>query len=80
VATEEDIDAACKLRLGHPVGPFELLDLTMLDLNLKVHEVLHQAYGERFQPRPLLRTMVSSGLAGKKVSEGSDSYPSKEGR
>lgn len=27
VASVEDIDTACKLGLGHPVGPFELLDL-----------------------------------------------------
>lgn len=74
VASKEDIDAACKLGLGHPVGPFELLDLTGLDLNLSVHEVLFNNYGERFRPRPLLKKMVTAGLFGKKTKEGFYKY------
>lgn len=74
VATKEDIDAACKLGLGHPVGPFELMDLTGLDLNLRVHEVLFNEYGERYRPRPLLRKMVTAGLYGKKSGEGFYKY------
>jgi 3-hydroxybutyryl-CoA dehydrogenase len=70
VATIEDIDTACKLGLGHPVGPFALMDLTGLDLNLKVHEVLFNEYGERYRPRPLLRKMVTSGFYGRKSREG----------
>jgi 3-hydroxybutyryl-CoA dehydrogenase len=70
VASAEDIDTACKLGLGHPMGPIELLDITSLDLNLKIHEVLFNEYGERFRPRPLLRKMVSAGLLGKKVGRG----------
>ena len=74
VATVEDIDTACKLGLGHPVGPFQLLDVTTLDLNLQVHEVLFKEYGERYMPRPLLRKMVTAGLLGKKVGEGFYKY------
>ncbi|MDD5169254.1 MAG: 3-hydroxyacyl-CoA dehydrogenase family protein [Syntrophales bacterium] len=78
VATKEDIDTACKLGLGHPVGPFELLDVTGLDLNLMVHEVLFNAYGERYRPRPLLRKMVTAGLQGRKSSEGFYRYNSSQ--
>jgi 3-hydroxybutyryl-CoA dehydrogenase len=74
VASIEDIDTACKLGLGHPVGPFELLDLTTLDLNLKVHTVLFNEYGERFRPRPLLRKMVTAGLYGRKSGQGFHKY------
>jgi len=33
VASPEDIDTACKLGLGHPIGPYALMDLTSNDLN-----------------------------------------------
>ena len=70
VATPEDIDTACKLGLGHPIGPFELLDNTANSLAQSVHEILHAAYGERFLPRPLLRQMVEAGYNGRKAGRG----------
>jgi 3-hydroxyacyl-CoA dehydrogenase len=33
VRAPADIDAACKLGLGHPIGPFELLDNTTNSLS-----------------------------------------------
>jgi 3-hydroxybutyryl-CoA dehydrogenase len=77
VCSAEDIDAACKLGLGHPIGPFELLDNTQNSLSLSVHEILHQAYGERFLPRPLLRQMVAAGYNGRKVGRGWHRYDAK---
>ena len=64
VATPEDIDTACKLGLGHPIGPFELMDATTSSLCLQVQEILQEAYGERFRPRPLLKQRVRAGLIG----------------
>lgn len=64
VASPEDIDLACKLALGHPMGPFELMDATSSQLCLQVHEILHDAYGERFRPRPLLKQRVKAGFVG----------------
>lgn len=64
VASPEDIDLACKLALGHPMGPFELMDATSSHLCLQVHEILHEAYGERFRPRPLLKQRVKAGFVG----------------
>jgi 3-hydroxybutyryl-CoA dehydrogenase len=65
-----DIDAACKLGLGHPIGPFELMDNTANSLSLSVHEILYKAYGERFLPRPLLRQLVAAGYDGRKARRG----------
>jgi len=70
VATPEDIDTACKLGLGHPIGPFALMDLTSNDLNLKVGEVLYEAYGERFRPRPILKQKVYANHLGRKTGRG----------
>ena len=70
VCTPDDIDLACKLGLGHPIGPFELLDNTGNNLSLDVHEILYKAYGERFLPRPLLRQMVAAGRNGRKAGRG----------
>lgn len=70
VISKEDLDTACKLGLGHPVGPIELLDIIGLDLNLQVHEILFNEYGDRFRPRPMLRRLVNAGLDGRKSGEG----------
>jgi 3-hydroxybutyryl-CoA dehydrogenase len=70
VCSPADIDVACKLGLGHPIGPFELLDNTANSLSQSVHEILYQAYGERFLPRPLLRRMVEAGYNGRKSGRG----------
>lgn len=74
VCSPADIDAGCKLGLGHPIGPFELMDNTRNSLSLSVHEILHQAYGERFQPRPLLRQLVEAGYNGRKAGRGWHRY------
>ena len=74
VCTPADIDIACKLGLGHPVGPFELMDLTQNSLTLSIQQILHQAYGERFLPRPLLRQLVAAGYNGRRAGRGWHRY------
>lgn len=64
VASPADIDTACKLGLGHPMGPFELMDATTSSLCLEAQEIMHDAYGERFRPRPLLKQRVKAGFVG----------------
>jgi len=70
VASPTDVDLACRLGLGHPIGPFALMDLTSNDLNLWVQEILFEAYGERFRPRPLLKQKVNAGHLGRKSGRG----------
>jgi 3-hydroxybutyryl-CoA dehydrogenase len=74
VCSAADIDVACKLGLGHPIGPFELMDNTANSLSLSVHEILYAAYGKRFLPRPLLRQLVAAGYEGCKSGRGWHRY------
>jgi 3-hydroxybutyryl-CoA dehydrogenase len=70
VATPEDLDLACRLGLGHPVGPFELMDNVSTSLALEVAEILNRAYGERFHPPALMQQMVKAGRIGRKAGQG----------
>ena len=64
VATPEDLDTACRLGLGHPIGPFALMDSVTSGLCLQVQDILHDSYGERFRPPALLKQRVAAGLVG----------------
>lgn len=64
VATPADLDTACCLGLGHPIGPFAMMDVVTSDLCLQVQEILQDAYGERFRPSALLKQRVAAGLGG----------------
>lgn len=69
-ATPEDIDTACRLGLGHPIGPFEMMDLVSNSLVLQVQTVLSEAYGDRFRPPPRLKQMVKAGYNGRRAGRG----------
>jgi 3-hydroxybutyryl-CoA dehydrogenase len=70
VATPADLDTACRLGLGHPVGPFTIMDLVTSDLCVQGQDILHEAYGERFRAPALLRQRVAAGLGGGKGRSG----------
>ena len=75
VATKEDIDQAVKLGLGHPMGPFELLDYTGLDINLHVAEIFFDEFRDpNMAPPSLLRRMVLAGRLGTKSGKGFYEY------
>jgi 3-hydroxybutyryl-CoA dehydrogenase len=77
VASPEDIDTACRLGMGLPIGPFRLMDGVTNNLTLDVQEILYQAYGERFLPRPLLKQMVKAGYNGRRSGRGWYRYDKK---
>ena len=74
-ASVPDIDAAMKLGCGHPMGPFELMDIVGLDVTLEIIKALHAEFREPgFQPAPLLGHMVEAGYLGRKAGRGFHVY------
>ncbi|GAA3218066.1 3-hydroxyacyl-CoA dehydrogenase family protein [Nonomuraea helvata] len=71
VAGRDDIDAAMRLGVGLPMGPFGLLDLIGLDTAYEVMGVLFdETRDRRHAPSPLLRELVTAGLLGRKSGRG----------
>jgi 3-hydroxybutyryl-CoA dehydrogenase len=75
VATREDIDQAVKLGLGYPMGPFELIDYTGVDINYHVANVFFDEFKDpNMAPPPLLRRMMLAGHLGTKTGKGFYEY------
>jgi 3-hydroxybutyryl-CoA dehydrogenase len=71
VASTEDIDTAARTALGHPMGPFELMDLVGLDVNCMIAEATYAETGDPADlPHPLLRKMYEAGRLGRKSGKG----------
>ena len=74
-ASTTDIDSAMKLGCGHPMGPFELMDIVGLDVTLEIVKALHAEFREPgFAPAPLLGHMVEAGYLGRKAGRGFHVY------
>ncbi|NPV69012.1 MAG: 3-hydroxyacyl-CoA dehydrogenase family protein [Firmicutes bacterium] len=75
VISPEDLDTAVVKGLGHPMGPFRLMDLVGIDLVYSTQEAAYRETGEaRLAPSPLLATKVNKGETGKKSGKGWYSY------
>ncbi|WIG97004.1 3-hydroxyacyl-CoA dehydrogenase [Myxococcus sp. SDU36] len=72
VASFDEIDRILRDAAGFRMGPFELLDLTGLDVSHPVMEsVYEQFYQEpRFRPSYVLRQRLAAGLLGRKSGRG----------
>jgi 3-hydroxybutyryl-CoA dehydrogenase len=72
IATIEDIDKAVKLGLNYPMGPFELMDLTGVDIALHVSEYLYKELNKesKWSAPTLLRAMTRAGKLGRKTGGG----------
>ena len=78
VASIEEIDTAVKLGLRHPMGPFELIDYTGLDINLHVANVFFDEFKDpNMAPPALLKRMVLAGRLGMKTGRGFYEYDEK---
>ncbi|MGY3608934.1 MULTISPECIES: 3-hydroxyacyl-CoA dehydrogenase NAD-binding domain-containing protein [unclassified Bradyrhizobium] len=72
VATPSEVDDVLREGLGFRMGPFELLDLTGLDVSSKVMTSIYEQFQEepRFRPSSLVPPRVAAGLYGRKTGEG----------
>jgi 3-hydroxybutyryl-CoA dehydrogenase len=76
VADVATIDRACRLGGGFRMGPFELIDLIGLDVNLSVARSFDAQGGEppRWRPSEIQGRMVGEGRLGRKSGLGFYSY------
>jgi 3-hydroxybutyryl-CoA dehydrogenase len=66
-----DIDAAMR-RAGFPMGPFELMDLIGVDVNLAAARGVWEGLGrpDRLRPSPIQERLVGAGHLGRKTGSG----------
>jgi 3-hydroxybutyryl-CoA dehydrogenase len=76
VADVMTIDAAVR-EAGYPMGPFELMDLTGIDVTLATTRAIHAAFttrgdplADRFLPSPTQERLVAEGRLGRKTGAG----------
>ena len=72
VADAATIDRVCRLGGGFRMGPFELIDLIGLDVNLSVARSFFSQGGEpeRWRPSPIQERLVGEGHLGRKSGRG----------
>jgi len=82
VADPETIDRVCRIGGGFRMGPFELIDLIGLDVNLSVARSFYRQGGEpeRWRPSPIQERLVGEGRLGRKSGRGFYSYEEKPHR
>ncbi|HEY7702149.1 MAG TPA: 3-hydroxyacyl-CoA dehydrogenase NAD-binding domain-containing protein, partial [Candidatus Limnocylindrales bacterium] len=78
-ASVQTIDDAMR-EAGFPMGPFELMDLAGLDVNLAAARAVWEGLGrpERLRPSPVQARLVAAGRLGRKAGRGFYAYD--EGR
>lgn len=78
VASHQDIDTAVVNALGHPMGPFRLLDLVGIDLAYDVAMARYRDTGDpAYKPSPYLVEKYVKGEWGRKTGRGFYEYPDK---
>jgi 3-hydroxybutyryl-CoA dehydrogenase len=75
VATPAQIDRIAREDGGYRMGPFELMDLIGIDVNLNVaRSFFHQRPEARWEPHPIQERMVAEGRLGRKTGAGFYDY------
>lgn len=74
VCSMEDLDTAVKLGLGHPMGPYELDDLSGLDVRYNVLKRRYEETGVKSEGFDMIKKRVDEGRLGKKTKHGFYDY------
>ena len=75
VVPAEDLDIACKLGFGHPMGPLATTDMTGVDVLLHATRNIYADTADtKFFPPELLQRMVIAGDLGRKTGKGFYTY------
>jgi 3-hydroxybutyryl-CoA dehydrogenase len=76
VADAATIDRVCRVGGGFRMGPFELIDLIGVDVNLSVARSFYAQGGEpeRWRPSPIQEGLVAEGRLGRKSGRGFYEY------
>ena len=76
IAEPHVVDRIMRQSAGFRMGPFELLDLTALDVSHPVMEAIYNQYYQepRFRPSPIARQRMIAGLLGRKTGRGFYTY------
>ena len=77
VGTPEEIDKACQLGLGFPLGPLSASDASGLDIVLDCIVSMHEQLGDKYRPCPLLVKYVKAKRLGRKTGKGVYDYTKK---
>ena len=74
VASVEDIDTAIKLGLNHPLGPFEMMDMSGLDTFPHVCEALEPLPVTGWSTPETVKKLLAAGRYGRKSGHGWHDY------
>jgi 3-hydroxybutyryl-CoA dehydrogenase len=75
VISAADLDTACRLGFGHPMGPLATADLTGIDVITHATENIYEDTADpKFFPPALLRRLVAAGEIGRKSGKGFFDY------
>ncbi len=79
VASPAEIDAIMRDCCGFRMGPFELMDLTGVDVNYPVSQIVYNGYMQdpRLRTSPMHKALFDAGRLGRKTRQGNFRYDEK---
>jgi 3-hydroxybutyryl-CoA dehydrogenase len=81
-ATPSQVDAVMRDTCGFRMGPFELMDLTGIDVNFPARKIIYEGFfhDRRMTPSPYHESLYAAGKLGRKTGGGWYGYDEKGGK